>query len=245
MRQGLWEKKKFMGTELYHQTLGIIGLGKIGSIVADRALSMKMEVLVFDPHIVPEMAAVLGAEYVSLDALLARSDFITVHTPLKDDTRGLIGREALAKTKWGVRILNCARGGWGTRRPLRILANGHVGGGAMSSKGTPGRGALSRNGAVFSPPPRGVAPPRRKVRAISFKSPPNTPRASAQRVNFPHSMKEYEESGYLTLAKGLGNCRATMRGPELESSTAARTCKIRSSPSPTVIKGCRPILPKS
>ncbi len=109
MRQGLWEKKKFMGTELYHQTLGIIGLGKIGSIVADRALSMKMEVLVFDPHIVPEMAAVLGAEYVSLDALLARSDFITVHTPLKDDTRGLIGREALAKTKWGVRILNCAR----------------------------------------------------------------------------------------------------------------------------------------
>ncbi len=86
MRNGLWEKKKFVGTELYHQTLGIVGLGMVGSIVADRALSMKMRVLVHDPHIVPEMAAVLGAEYVSLDDLLAGSDFITLHTPLTEET---------------------------------------------------------------------------------------------------------------------------------------------------------------
>ena len=92
MRHGLWEKKKFVGTELYHQTLGIVGLGKIGSIVADRALAMKMRVLVYDPHIVPEMAAVLGAEYVSLDDLLAGSDFITLHTPLTDETHWILNR---------------------------------------------------------------------------------------------------------------------------------------------------------
>ena len=90
MRHGQWEKKKFVGTELYHQTLGIIGLGNIGSIVADRALAMKMDVLAYDPHIVPEMAAVLGAGYVSLDELLARSDFITIHTPLTDQTRRML-----------------------------------------------------------------------------------------------------------------------------------------------------------
>ena len=111
MRHGLWEKKKFLGTELYQQTLGIVGLGKIGSIVADRAIAMKMRVLVYDPHIVPEMAAVLGAEYVSLDDLLAGSDFITVHTPLTDQTHWILNRQTLAKTKLGVRIVNCARGG--------------------------------------------------------------------------------------------------------------------------------------
>lgn len=111
LREGRWDKKQFMGTELFHQTLGVIGLGRIGSIVADRALGMKMTVLCYDPHILPETAAILGTEWVTLEELLERSDYITLHVPKTAETENIINRDAIARMKPGVRIINCARGG--------------------------------------------------------------------------------------------------------------------------------------
>ncbi|MEA3065128.1 MAG: D-3-phosphoglycerate dehydrogenase / 2-oxoglutarate reductase, partial [Sphingomonadales bacterium] len=108
---GKWEKNRFMGVELTSKTLGLIGAGNIGSIVADRALGLRMKVIAYDPFLTPERAMDLGVEKVALDDLLARADFITLHTPLTDQTRNILSRENLAKTKRGVRIINCARGG--------------------------------------------------------------------------------------------------------------------------------------
>lgn len=108
---GKWEKSRFMGVELSGKTLGLVGAGNIGSIVADRAQGLKMKVVVFDPFLSPERAVEMGVEKKDLDDLLAVADFITVHTPLTDSTRNLIDAAALAKTKPGLRIVNCARGG--------------------------------------------------------------------------------------------------------------------------------------
>ena len=99
VRQGRWEKKLFLGTEICEQTLGIIGLGKIGSIVADRAKGMGMNVIGYDPYITPEAAAKMGIKWVSLDDLLSRSDFITLHTPLTKETEQIINRSAMARMK--------------------------------------------------------------------------------------------------------------------------------------------------
>jgi len=110
-RAGKWEKNKFMGVEIYSKTLGIIGCGNIGSIVADRALGLKMKVIAYDPFLTHERATEIGVEKVDLDDLFKRADFITLHTPLTDKTRNIIDAAALAKMKKGVRIVNCARGG--------------------------------------------------------------------------------------------------------------------------------------
>ena len=126
---GKWEKNRFMGVELYAKTLGLIGAGNIGSIVADRALGLKMKVVAFDPFLSPERAIEIGVEKVELDELLARADVITLHTPLTDKTRNILSAEALAKTKKGVLIVNCARGGLVDETALRaLLDSGHIGG---------------------------------------------------------------------------------------------------------------------
>jgi D-3-phosphoglycerate dehydrogenase len=126
---GKWEKSRFMGVELYAKTLGLIGAGNIGSIVADRALGLKMKVVAYDPFLSPERAVEMGVEKVELDDLLARADFITLHTPLTDKTRNILSAENLAKTKKGVFIINCARGGLVDEAALRAaLESGHVGG---------------------------------------------------------------------------------------------------------------------
>jgi D-3-phosphoglycerate dehydrogenase len=96
---GKWEKNRFMGVEVTNKTLGLIGAGNIGSIVADRALGLRMKVVAFDPFLTPERAVELGVEKVTLEELLARADFITLHTPLTDSTRNILSRENLAKTK--------------------------------------------------------------------------------------------------------------------------------------------------
>lgn len=111
MKGGKWEKSRFVGSEVFNKTLGIVGIGNIGSLVAERALGVKMRVIAYDPFISQPAAQRLGVELVSLDDLYARSDFISVHTPLNPETRGLIGAAAFAKMKKGVRIINCARGG--------------------------------------------------------------------------------------------------------------------------------------
>ncbi len=126
---GKWEKNRFMGVELFGKTLGMIGAGNIGSIVADRALGLKMKVAAYDPFLSAERAVEIGVEKVELDQLLARADFITLHTPMTDKTRNILSREALAKTKKGVIIINCARGGLVDETALReLLDSGHVGG---------------------------------------------------------------------------------------------------------------------
>ncbi|MGH6730173.1 MAG: phosphoglycerate dehydrogenase, partial [Sphingomicrobium sp.] len=129
---GKWEKNRFMGVEVTGKTLGLIGAGNIGSIVATRALGLRMKVIAYDPFLTPERAVELGVEKAELDELLRRADFITMHTPLTDQTRGILSREALAKTKPGVRIINCARGGLIDEKALKdALDSGHVAGAAL------------------------------------------------------------------------------------------------------------------
>ena len=129
---GKWEKNRFMGVEVTGKTLGLIGCGNIGSIVATRALGLKMKVAAFDPFLTPERAVELGVDKVELDELLKRADFITLHTPLTDQTRNILSRENLAKTRKGVRIINCARGGLIDETALKdALEGGQVAGAAL------------------------------------------------------------------------------------------------------------------
>jgi D-3-phosphoglycerate dehydrogenase / 2-oxoglutarate reductase len=111
LKDGKWDKKSFMGTELMGKTLGVIGLGNIGKIVAARAQGLAMKVMAYDPFITKEVAQKAGIELGSLDDVFTRADFITVHTPLTEETRGIVGAAAFEKMKKGVRIINCARGG--------------------------------------------------------------------------------------------------------------------------------------
>ncbi len=129
---GKWEKNRFMGVELTSKTLGLIGCGNIGGIVADRAHGLKMKVIAYDPFLTPERAQDLGVEKVTLDELLARADFISLHTPLTESTRNILSRENLLKTKKGVRIINCARGGLIDEAALKeLLDSGHIAGAAL------------------------------------------------------------------------------------------------------------------
>ena len=129
---GKWEKNRFMGVEMTSKTLGLIGAGNIGSIVADRAQGLRMKVIAFDPFLSPERAIELGVEKVDLDDLLARADFITLHTPLTDQTRNILSRDNLLRTKQGVRIVNCARGGLIDEAALKeLLDSGHIAGAAL------------------------------------------------------------------------------------------------------------------
>src|ERR1700744_6490116 len=131
-KSGKWEKNRFMGVELTGKTLGLIGCGNIGSIVADRAVGLKMHVLAYDPYLSEKQSLELGVEEASLEALLARSYFITLHTPLTAATRNILSREALAKTKKGIRIINCARGGLLDEVALADgIKSGHIAGAAL------------------------------------------------------------------------------------------------------------------
>src|SRR5271156_1399167 len=131
-RAGKWEKNKFLGVEIFSKTLGVIGCGNIGSIVADRAIGLKMKVIAYDPYLSAERALKLGVEKVELDELLRRADFITLHTPLTDKTRNIINAETLALTKKGMRLINCARGDLVDEAALaEALKSGHVAGAAV------------------------------------------------------------------------------------------------------------------
>ena len=129
---GKWEKNRFVGVEITGKTLGVIGCGNIGSIVIDRAQGLRMKVLGFDPFLSAERAVELGVEKVELDELLARADFITLHTPLTEKTRNILSADAINRTRPGVRIINCARGGLIDEAALRAaLESGHVAGAAL------------------------------------------------------------------------------------------------------------------
>ncbi len=129
---GKWEKKRFMGVELTGKILGLVGCGNIGSIVAERALGLKMRVIAYDPYLSPERAEDLCIQKVNMDELLGRADFISLHVPLNDSTRNLIDAAVLAKAKKGVRIVNCARGGIVVEKDLlAALDSGQVAGAAL------------------------------------------------------------------------------------------------------------------
>ncbi len=129
---GKWEKNRFMGVELYNKTLGLIGCGNIGSIVADRAIGLKMNVLAYDPFLSAEKAVDLGVKKVELDELFAEADFITLHVPKNEKTKNIINKDSIAKMKKGVRIINCARGGLINEADLKeALDSGKVAGAAL------------------------------------------------------------------------------------------------------------------
>ncbi len=132
LRAGKWEKSKFQGKELFDQVLGVIGLGNIGGIVADRARGLRMRVIAYDPIASEDRANRLGVDLVSLDELFTRSDIVTCHVPMTKDTRGLVGREAFAKMKDGVLIVNAARGGIVDEAALlEAIESGKVAGAAL------------------------------------------------------------------------------------------------------------------
>jgi len=132
MKAGKWEKKKFMGVELFNKTLGIIGLGNIGSQVAKKAQGLEMNVIAFDPFLSEEKAKALGINKASLDELFVQSDFITIHTPMTVETKGVINKNSIAKMKDNVRIINCARGGIINEQDLyEAIKSGKVAGAAL------------------------------------------------------------------------------------------------------------------
>ncbi|HEV2914660.1 MAG TPA: phosphoglycerate dehydrogenase [Pyrinomonadaceae bacterium] len=132
LKAGHWERKRFVGVELRGKTLGIIGLGRIGRVVASRARCFGMNIIAFDPFVAPEQARDLELETASLDEVFARADFLTVHTPLTSETRGIIGADGFARMKRGVRLVNCARGGLIDERALlAAIKEGTVAGAAL------------------------------------------------------------------------------------------------------------------
>ncbi len=131
-KNGEWPKKDFMGVEVTGKTIGLIGAGNIGSIVASRAQGLKMKVIAYDPFLTEDRAVEMGVEKVDLDTLLSRADFVTLHTPLTDETRNILSRERLENAKPGIRIVNCARGGLIDEQALaEMLTSGHVAGAAL------------------------------------------------------------------------------------------------------------------
>ena len=132
LKEGKWERKRFIGVELQGKTLGIVGLGRIGKAVASRARAFGMAIVAFDPFIAPDQARDLEIEVATLDDVFARADFLTVHTPLTGDTRGIVGKDAFSKMKKGVRVINCARGGLVDETALlEAIKSGVVAGAAL------------------------------------------------------------------------------------------------------------------
>ncbi|MEW6672033.1 MAG: phosphoglycerate dehydrogenase [Thermodesulfobacteriota bacterium] len=159
LRQGLWNKKYLQGREIFDKTLGVIGFGKIGSIVADRARGLKMRVIVCDPFVTPELIEKAGYESVSLEELYRRSDYITVHVPKLKDTAGLINKKAIDQMKNGVMIINCARGGIIDECDLyEAVKSGKVAGAALDvfEKEPPGNCLLFELDAVIGTPHLGA-----------------------------------------------------------------------------------------
>ena len=131
-KSGKWEKSKFMGTELFGKVLGMIGCGNIGSLVAERSIGLKMNVLVHDPFVSETQLQNIGAKKVELQEIFKLADFITLHTPLTNETKGILNKETMLKCKKGVRIINCARGGLVVENDLlQMLEEGQVAGAAL------------------------------------------------------------------------------------------------------------------
>jgi len=220
MKNGKWEKGRFTGSEVFNKTLGVVGIGNIGSLVAERALGLKMRVVAYDPFISSEAAKRLGVELLSLDDLYARSDFITVHTPLTPETRGLIAADAFAKMKKGVRIINCARGGIVDEDALAAaITDGKVAGAALdvfAQEPPPPDHPLLHLDQVICTPHLGAATDEAQVNvaiAIAQQVVNYLTRGVIQdAVNVPSISPELLEilGPYLTLCEKLGSLQAQL-----------------------------------
>jgi D-3-phosphoglycerate dehydrogenase len=215
LKAGRWERERFIGSEIANKVLGVIGLGNIGAIVAERALGLKMRVIAYDPFISPEAAARLRIELVSLDEVYGQADFITVHTPLTKETRGLIGAAAFAKMKKGVRIINCARGGIVDEEVLfQALTSGKVAGAALDvfvEEPPPASHPLLRLDQVICTPHLGAATDEAQINvavAIADQVASFLTRGVIQNaVNFPAMTPKMLEilQPYLLLGEKLGS----------------------------------------
>src|SRR5579871_6162197 len=220
VRAGRWERGKFIGIEVCNKTLGVIGLGNIGRIVADRAIGLRMKVIGYDPILTAEAAARIGVEMVTLEQLYRRADFITVHTPLTRDTRSLVGEAAFAMMKPGVRIINCARGGIVDERALAAaLEAGKVAGAALDvfvEEPPPRDHPLLRFENVIATPHLGAATDEAQIQ-VAIDIAQQTAEfllngAISHSVNMPAlSPKELETLGpHLRLAERLGRLAAQL-----------------------------------
>lgn len=226
---GKWERKKYMGTELFEKTIGVIGLGKVGREVALRCKAFGMTVIGYDPLLSNEVADKLGIELTSLEEIYRRSDFITVHTPLNEETRGMIAEKQLAACKKGVRIINCARGGIVDEQALlKGLESGHVAGAALDVfvKEPPGDHLLLEHPKVIATPHLGASTEEAQEKVAiqiahqvvdALKG-----RAIAGAVNaeFIQLAMRDEIKPYLTLVEKMGNLQAQLMTGKLRSITA-------------------------
>jgi D-3-phosphoglycerate dehydrogenase len=223
LRDGRWEKKKLQGREIYNKVLGVIGFGKIGAIVADRARGLRMRVIVHDPFVTPEQIEKAGFECVDLDDLYARADYITVHVPKLKNTIRMIDKRAFDKMKPGVMIVNCARGGIVKEDDLyEALASGKVAGAALDVFETepPGKCPLVNHERVICTPHLGASTKEAQTNVavavagqiIDFL----TAGTVANAVNMPSVTGEVlaKIGPYLTLADRMGCLQAQLvQGP--------------------------------
>jgi len=223
---GKWEKSRFMGVELTSKVLGIIGCGNIGAIAAERALGLKMKVIAYDPYLSVERAEELGVEKVELDGLLARADFISLHTPLTDNTRGILNAAAFAKMKDGVRIINCARGGLIDEDALlEALDSGKVAGVALDvfAEEPARKNALFGHEKVVATPHLGASTSEAQVnvavQVAEQMSDYLLDGAVTNALNMPSVSAEdsIRLSPYMSLAKQLGSFAGQLTEHALES----------------------------
>jgi len=253
---GKWEKNRFMGVELTGKTLGVIGCGNVGSIAASRGIGLRMRVIAYDPFLSVERAEELGVEKVELEELLARADFITLHTPLTAQTRNILSAENIAKTKKGVRIVNCARGGLVDEAALRAaLDSGHVAGAAFDvfaeepAKENPLFGhpnfiATPHLGASTTEAQENVA-----LQVAEQMSDYLIRGAITNAVNFPSITAEEAPrlKPFITLAEGLGSFAGQLTNAPIEKMTiayegAVANLKIRALTSAAIAGLLRPSL---
>jgi D-3-phosphoglycerate dehydrogenase len=225
LKTNKWEKKKFLGVELRGKTLGIIGLGRIGSRVAKKARAFEMEVIAYDPYISEKLAKELGVELVGFEELLRRSDFITIHVPLTEKTRGLIGKKEIEKMKDGAYIINCARGGIVDEKALYDgLKSGKLGGAALDvfEKEPPIGNPLLKLDNIIVTPHLGASTEEAQIFAsvIACKEVLKVLRNEPPRysVNMPAFEPEVlkELSDYLPLAEGMGRFAIQLVGGRIK-----------------------------
>lgn len=232
LKNGAWDRKKFLGAELFGKTIGIIGIGKVGREVAQRCLSFGMVVVGYDPVLSTEVALKLGIELVDMEDVLRRSDFITVHTPLNEETRNLLNEETLGKCKKGVRIINCARGGIVDEEALlKAIESGHVAGAALDvfAEEPPTNHRLIRHDRLVVTPHLGASTEeaQEKVAILIAEQLADVLKGRGftgvvNAVSIQQAMKE-EIRPYVTLAEKLGSLVAQLMQGKLRSLTVA-TC---------------------
>ena len=230
LQNGKWERKKYIGTELYGKTLGVIGLGKVGREVAARAKAFGMNVIGYDPLLAGDAASKLGLETVALDDVYSRSDFITVHTPLTEETRGILGEKSFAKCKRGVRVINCARGGIIDEQALlKALESGQVAGAALDVfvKEPPTDNPLLKHPKVVATPHLGASTEEAQEKVAKqigeqlvdfFKG-----RGIVGAVNIIDYQTAVSEAlrAYLVLAEKIGSLHAQLLNGKVKSITAS------------------------